>query len=165
MPYFRTALALAALTAAPALAQDARATMMDADGGEVGSIVVAATPAGLLISGDLTGLPPGEHAFHFHTTGACEPPFDSAGGHFNPAEAQHGFLVEGGPHAGDMPNLHVSDSGALDFEVLNAGVSDPADLFDADGTAVVIHAGADDYSSQPSGAAGDRIACGVLEAL
>ncbi len=164
-------IALAALCAAPAAAQDgmmtAKAVMKGVDGAELGTVTFTETPAGVLIQADLTGLPPGAHGFHLHETGSCEPDFGAAGGHFNPTAAEHGFLVVGGPHAGDMPNIHVPDSGALTIEVLNTNVTleedAPETLFDDDGTALLIHAGVDDYKSPPSGDAGTRIACGVVE--
>jgi len=171
MQHIRIAIALAAaLAAGQTLAQDmmgASASLKGPDGGDRGTVTFAQTPAGVVITAELTGLPPGVHAFHLHQTGACTPDFGAAGGHYNPAGAEHGFMAAGGPHAGDMPNIHVPDSGNLTIEVLNPNVSlgesDPATLFDDDGSAVVIHDGADDYSSQPSGAAGNRIACGVVE--
>ena len=93
--------------------------------------------------------------------------FKAAGGHFKGENEAHGLLVGEGPHGGDMPNIHVPDSGALMIEVLNERVSLDGDdatlLLDSDGAAVMIHSGPDDYESQPSGAAGDRIACGVIE--
>lgn len=164
-------LALAALLAVPAAAQDdmmtAKAVMKGVDGAEVGTVTFTETPAGVLIQADLTGLPPGVHGFHLHETGSCEPDFGAAGGHYNPTAAEHGFLVVGGPHAGDMPNIHVPESGVLGIEVLNANVSleegVPETLFDEDGTSLMIHADADDYKSPPSGDAGARNACGVVE--
>jgi len=121
------------------------------------------TPNGVLVYASFTGLPPGSHAFHFHETGQCEPPFKSAGGHFNPDGSAHGFLVEEGPHAGDMPNIHVPTSGELAIENLSGVRALEPDLLDDDGAAFIVHRGADDYTSQPSGAAGPRIACGVIE--
>lgn len=156
------------LAAGAALAQEmsATASLKGVDGSEHGTVTFTQTPAGVLLIAELTGLPPGEHGFHLHETGACEPPFESAGGHYNPTEAEHGYKMVGGPHAGDMANIHVPDSGDLTIEVFNPSVTleegAPETLFDEDGTAVVVHAGADDYESQPSGDAGDRIACGVV---
>jgi Cu-Zn family superoxide dismutase len=169
--HLSTTIALAAVLAAgAALAQDAMtatASLKGADGADHGTVTLTETPAGVLVRAELTGLPPGEHGFHFHETGACEPPFESAGGHYNPTAAEHGFKAVGGPHGGDMPNIHVPESGDLTVEVFNAGVTledgAPDTLFDDDGTALIVHAGADDYESQPSGDAGDRIACGVVE--
>jgi superoxide dismutase, Cu-Zn family len=169
MPRFRIVFAIAALAAAPALAQEegassAQASLIGAEGEEIGTAEFTSTPVGVLIRAELSGLPPGEHGFHIHETGACEPPFESAGGHYNPTDAQHGFLVEGGPHAGDMPNIHVPDSGELTIEVLNPFIRlEAGEIYDDDGSALLVHSGADDYQSQPSGDAGDRIACGVIE--
>ena len=168
MRTLNAALAAAALAAAPALAQDdqvvsAKAAMAGPDGASLGSITLAATPAGVLVWGTLQGLPPGPHGFHVHETGSCEPPFESAGGHFNPAGAEHGFHSEAGPHAGDMTNITAAADGTVGVEVLNTFLTLDRTLFDADGAAIVIHASPDDYRAQPSGHAGDRIACGVIE--
>ena len=140
-------------------------TLKDRQGRTVGRVTITETPHGLLVRGAVDGLPPGPHAIHFHETGKCEPPFTSAGGHFNPAQKSHGVLTPGGPHAGDLPNLVVPASGKLEFELFSPGLSltsGPGAVLDADGTAVVIHAKADDYASQPAGDSGDRIACGLL---
>ena len=147
-----TVAALLAMTlaiASPALAVDkASAVLKDKDGKEVGKVELTDTPSGVLMRLTLDGVPPGDHASHVHAVGKCEPPdFKSAG-----------------PHAGDMPNLHVPDSGKLTVEVLNEMVTldaEPA-LLDQDGSAIVIHAAADDYQTDPAGNAGDRIACGVV---
>ncbi len=155
--------ALASLTFQTAGAADqARAAMANAKGESVGEVVLSQTPHGTLLHARLTGLPAGAHAFHVHAVGKCEAPFKSAGGHFNPDGAKHGIHAEGGMHVGDMPNIHVPESGALEIEVLNARLMLDASLFDADGAAIVIHAGPDDYKSDPAGAAGPRIACGVI---
>jgi len=152
--------------AAPALAVDtASAVLKDASGKEVGAATFTVTPSGVFISLDLTAVPPGEHGFHVHTTGKCEPPdFKSAGPHFNPDQTKHGFMTPEGPHAGDLPNLHVPADGKLQVEVLepNVTLSGEAPLLDADGSALVIHAGADDYKTDPAGNSGNRIACGVI---
>ena len=152
--------------ASPASAADrASATLKDASGNEVGKATLIETPSGVLIRLDLTAIPAGEHAFHIHATGKCEPPaFKSAGPHFNPTVAKHGFENPEGPHAGDMPNLHVPGDGKLSIEVLDraASLGGEAALLDADGAALVIHAGPDDYKTDPAGNAGDRIACGLI---
>ncbi len=113
----------------------------------------------------VTGLEPGEHGFHLHTTGRCEAPgFTSAGGHLNPAGREHGSLNPNGKHLGDLPNLVIGASRSASTEI-DLGADTPSlreTLFDADGTAIVIHAGADDYRSDPAGDAGSRVACGVL---
>ena len=156
-----------ALSALPASAQSASAPLKDAQGKEVGSANLTQTPHGVLINVAVKGLPPGDHAFHVHAVGKCEPPFTSAGGHFNPGGKKHGMMAPDGRHAGDMPNLHVPQSGDLTVEVLNTDITldkdKPNSVFDADGSAVVIHAKGDDYKSDPAGDAGGRIACGVIK--
>lgn len=142
-------------------ADSAKADLRTADGKAIGSATLADTPKGVLINLDLKGAPEGVHAFHVHEVGKCEPPFKSAGAHFNPDHKKHGFVAEG-PHAGDMPNLHIPASGDLEQEVLNPNLS-LAGMLDADGAAVILHAKADDYKSDPAGNAGDRVACGVVE--
>lgn len=161
------AAAMAITAALPAAAQTASAPLKDAQGKEVGSANLMQTPRGVLINLSVKGLPPGEHAFHVHAVGKCEAPFTSAGGHFNPDNKKHGLMANEGAHAGDMPNLHIPQSGDLTIEVLNAAVTldkgKPNSLFDNDGSALVIHAGTDDYKTDPTGDAGGRIACGVVQ--
>lgn len=164
-----SALILAAgLSTAAQAEKFATAELIDNDGKAVGKIGLAQTKSeGVWLNIDIQKLPAGAHAFHIHETGKCEGDFKSAGGHFDPTDNKHGAMTEGGDHAGDLPNIHVSDNGSLKQEVfakavtLEKGVGNS--LFDEDGSAFVIHAGADDYESQPSGAAGARIACGVIK--
>jgi Cu-Zn family superoxide dismutase len=160
------ALFVATLAMPASSAELANAQLKDSSGKAVGDADLTQTPAGVLIKLQLKGMKPGEHAFHIHAVGKCEPPFTSAGGHFNPGHHKHGMMAGPG-HAGDMPNLHVPQSGDLSVEVLNAAVTldkgKPNSLFDADGSALVVHATADDYRSDPAGNAGDRIACGVIQ--
>lgn len=153
----------AAIAQTASAAEPAQALMKDLTGQSVGEVQLRQTPQGALLHAKLTNLPPGAHAFHVHAVGSCEPPFTSAGGHFNPGMAKHGILAEDGMHAGDMPNIHVPASGELEIEVLNALLVLDGQLFDADGASIVIHDGPDDYVTDPAGAAGPRIACGVIE--
>ena len=161
-----TALVLAAATL-PSQAQTAKAALKTADGKDAGSVTLTQTPSGVLLALTAKGLSPGEHAFHVHEVGKCEAPFTSAGGHFNPGKKKHGLLVAEGAHGGDMPNLHIPASGELTVEVHNAMITlekdKPNSLLDADGSAVIIHASKDDYKSDPTGEAGGRIACGVVQ--
>jgi len=146
----------------------ARADLIDSRGRKVGEAVLQDTPGhGVLIQIDVSDLPPGIHGFHIHETGKCDPPgFESAGAHYAPRGRDHGFLVERGPHAGDLANLHVPESGRVRVEQLAPAVTLQPDevgtLLDTDGSAIVIHANRDDYRSQPSGDSGDRIVCGVI---
>jgi len=150
----------------PAPVQPAKAVLMNAVGKEVGVVDLTQTPNGVLLRVNLTGVPPGDHAFHIHAVGKCDPPFESAGGHFNPEGTKHGLMATEGRHAGDMPSLHVPSSGELTVEVLNSAVTlakgPPNSVFDADGSAIVIHEGVDDYRTDPAGNAGARIACGIV---
>ena len=150
-----------------ATAQNAKATLKNADGKDVGSAALTQTPAGVLIKLSLKGVAAGEHAFHIHGVGKCEPPFMSAGGHFNPDKKKHGMMAPDGAHAGDMPNLHIPASGELVVEVLNAAVTldkgKANSLLGLEGTSLIIHAGKDDYKTDPTGEAGGRIACGLIE--
>jgi Cu-Zn family superoxide dismutase len=149
-------------------AQKATATFVDVNGKELGGANLTQAPNGVLIALNLHGLPPGEHAFHVHEKGVCDPAtkFTSAGGHFNPGGKKHGYMTEGGPHGGDMPNQFVGSDGILNANVFDGTVtlgSGTGSLFGPDGTALVIHASPDDYASQPAGNAGDRIACAVIK--
>lgn len=171
MRYLPISLVVLWALALPALAQSsqtATADFQNAEGNSIGSAVLTQTPAGVLIEVDVTDLPAGEHGFHIHETGTCDPEtdFESAGGHYAPNDRNHGFKDEQGPHAGDMPNQFVQDDGVLSADIINPNVtlgSGTGNLFDDDGSAIVIHANADDYTSQPSGDAGARLACAVIE--
>ncbi|MCQ0989100.1 superoxide dismutase family protein [Jiella marina] len=164
------------LAAAPAAAQtDASGSsdmmegaktveMKGADGGSMGTVSFIPTPQGVILDANLSNVPEGTHGFHIHETGLCEGDFSSAGGHYNPTDKDHGFLAENGPHAGDLPNISSANGTvrAADFTPLVTMTGGDAPLDDDDGSALIIHSGADDYMSQPSGDAGDRVACGVI---
>jgi Cu-Zn family superoxide dismutase len=144
----------------------ASATLMDAGGNRIGTVGFNDTPAGLLVNGTVSGLGAGTHGIHLHTVGQCEgPAFTSAGGHFNPTSAKHGFRNPAGHHMGDMPNIVTPAAGPLSFQFVVTGVTlnGPGGLLDADGAAVVVHATADDYMTDPSGNSGARLACGVIK--
>jgi Cu-Zn family superoxide dismutase len=145
----------------------ATAEVKTADGKDVGIVTLTQTRSGVRLSGSLKGLPAGEHALHVHSVGKCEPPFTSAGPHFNPAQKKHGKLNPEGHHAGDMDNIVVPASGNLALKMVNKDITlekgKPNSVFQDGGTAVVIHAAKDDYTTDPTGNAGDRIACGVVK--
>jgi Cu-Zn family superoxide dismutase len=151
---------------APVMA--ATAALVSGVGKEVGAAALTQQRSGVRLVLELKGLPPGEHAFHIHAVGKCEPPFTSAGPHFNPAQKKHGLRSPEGHHAGDMWNLNVPANGKLALVVWNSDVTldrgRPNSLIREGGTSIVIHAGKDDYVSDPAGNAGDRIACGVITA-
>lgn len=141
-----------------------QATLSFANGLPAGTAQLLRDGSGLRIAVAATGMTPGAHGFHLHTTGRCEAPgFTSAGGHLNPDGRKHGSQAPGGAHLGDLPNLQIGASGSGGAtEAVAGGEAALAAIFDADGTAVVIHADPDDYVTDPAGNAGDRIACGVL---
>ena len=145
----------------------ARADVVDATGRSLGAVILNEDDGGVALAGALIGLPPGEHGFHIHGVGRCDPPgFESAGDHFAPAGNPHGFDASGGPHAGDLRNLVAGPDSIATVEQTTDRVSlrgGDAPLLDDDGAALVVHADPDDYASQPSGNSGTRIACGVIE--
>src|SRR5438552_3148067 len=163
---FSAVMLISGLAHAQAPAATASATINDAMGKMIGTATLRETTSGVLIKVDLTGAPAGTHAIHVHTTGKCDAPmFMTAGGHFAPGMTKHGLLALGGPHAGDLPNIYVPADGKLSIEILEPNVTlaaGPRSLLDADGSAIVLHAMADDYMTDPAGNAGGRIACGVI---
>lgn len=143
----------------------AKASLVHSDGSPAGKVTLAKRDGHLLLLVDLTGLKPGEHGLHFHAVGTCEgPSFTSAGSHLNPEGHQHGLLNPMGSHLGDLPNFVADAQGnartQIDLDQLPEKLM--PQIFDADGTALVVHASTDDYKTDPSGNSGGRIACGVL---
>jgi Cu-Zn family superoxide dismutase len=183
---FLVALALAAaiLTAPLYASGDGRSAsrnqvkvqLVDASGADAGVVKLTKQGPNVIVRAQAEGLTPGFHGFHVHSVGECVPPFTSAGGHYNPTGSGHGS------HAGDMPSLLVLDDGTaqLQFATDNFTI---AELFDADGTAIVVHALPDNFANIPTryqsttegtfgpdsatlatGDAGGRVACGVVAA-
>lgn len=147
------------------------ATLINAAGARVGRAVLTQGPFGLLIRIEAEGLTPGWHGVHIHATGQCDAPFSSAGAHINHGDptAPHGLLNAGGPDGGDLPNIFADSAGQVRTEIFTnrarIASNGPGQwLWDADGSALIIHANADDHVSQPIGGAGDRVACGVMAA-
>lgn len=142
-----------------------RANLVRSNGEPAGTAQLIAVDGNVSLSLALAGLPPGAHGFHLHTTGTCTgPDFKSAGAHLNPHGKEHGTENPAGSHLGDLPNLVVADDGSVSISIPLSGTRSELmrTLFDADGTAIVVHDKPDDYRTDPAGNAGDRIACGVL---
>jgi Cu-Zn family superoxide dismutase len=148
-------------------AMPATATVRNASGTSLGVLRLESVAGGVRLSGQLTGLTPGAHGIHLHAVGSCDAPgFTSAGAHFNPRSTKHGLVNPEGPHAGDMPAIAADANGRAVVDHTTALVtlgSGANSVFDADGTAVVVHAATDDQRTDPSGNSGARIGCGVVE--
>lgn len=164
-----TALALAGCaTMGGPTGQRATAELKNAQGQPVGTASFAEQADGTVrVIVQAKGLTPGKHGIHVHAVGRCEPAeFASAGGHYNPRGAKHGLGAPDGAHAGDLPNLEADASGYARYEATTDRVTlreGPVSVFDADGSALVIHEKEDDQKSDPAGNSGTRVACGVIQ--
>jgi Cu-Zn family superoxide dismutase len=136
--------------------------LVNGAGQSIGTVETWETPGAVTFRLRASGLPLGIKGIHVHSVGRCDTPgFESAGPHWNPAQRSHGFNNPNGPHGGDLSNITVAPTGVLQENVAMSGASLAA-LADADGAALVIHAAADDYRTDPSGNSGARIACAVI---
>ena len=144
----------------------ATAELKNARGEAVGTASFWEDANGVRITAQVRGIPAGKHGFHIHAVGKCDPPdFMTAGGHFNPGGKKHGLKSPDGPHAGDLPSLEVGADGTGRLEYVTKLVTlgtGPTTLFDADGSALVLHANPDDDTTDPTGNSGGRSACGVI---
>src|SRR6476661_1854361 len=137
--------------------------LIDSSGRQIGTVAAWQTSGGVSFHVSASGLPHGLHGIHVHPIGRCDPPdFASAGTHWNPTGKQHGLNNPQGPHAGDLPNVEVAANGVLNQTVVLPNAT-MAQLLDADGSSIMIHANADDYVSQPSGNSGPKIACAIIQ--
>lgn len=171
---FVAALALTALVSAPAVARRPVTTpifavlsaqLVKPDGSDAGYAAIRGNAGKTELVVALRGLTPGEHGLHIHAVGKCAgPDFASAGGHLNPEGHQHGTLNPAGHHMGDLPNVTADASGNANASIpITIGDAELVKtLLDADGSAIVVHAGPDDYKTDPSGKSGGRVACGVF---
>ena len=142
----------------------AAATLAYANGAPAGHATMTEVAGGLRLTADITGATPGTHGIHVHTVGRCDAPdFQTAGGHWNPGMMKHGTMNPQGPHAGDLPNIVIGNDGRGTVGVTLPGAT-MAGLLDADGSAIVLHAGPDDLKTDPGGNSGSRVACGVFAA-
>jgi Cu-Zn family superoxide dismutase len=143
----------------------ANTTVINRDGRKIGTAAVLSSKSGGLLVLKLSGVPPGPHGLHLHAGSTCDPPkFDTAGPHYDPGTHKHGSKNPAGPHAGDMPNVIARADSSVDTTL-----AIPASVVSAVGhgmtaRTLVLHAGADDLATDPSGNSGPRFACGVLEA-
>ena len=142
----------------------ATAMLSGPNGVAMGIVSFTQTPHGVLVSADVSGLEPGGHGFHIHEFGDCTPDFSAAGDHFNPGDRTHGYYPESGYHAGDMPNIYAHADGTARADHLVPAISlgsGDKSVFDADGSAIIVHEKPDTYGIDAG--AGGRVACGVIQ--
>lgn len=155
-------------TAATTPSRTASAILRDGAGQTVGRAVLSEQGPGTRIEVDVKGLPAGVKGVHVHEVGSCDPPpFSSAGAHFNPSGKKHGTMNPGGAHGGDLPNIEIAANGTGRLVTVTSRLTlapGPTSVFDANGSAILIHAAPDDYRTDPAGNSGARIACGVIVA-
>ena len=163
---FVAGLMLTGCATMPAGSPQATAELKNARGEGVGTASLWEDANGVRLAAQVRGIPAGRHGIHIHAVGKCDPPdFTTAGGHYNPGGKNHGLKSPAGPHAGDLPNLEVGTDRTRRLEYVTKLVTlgpGPTSLFDADGSALVIHANPDDETTDPTGNSGGRIACGVI---
>lgn len=160
---------------AGAVGERAGGTLIDSTGKTVGAVELEQGSGGVTIRlriDDISTIKAGTHGIHFHAVGKCDPAdFTTAGAHFNPTSRQHGAKNPQGPHAGDLPNLTLDAStatqGGYAAQLTTSAITlsaGPTSILDADGTALIIHANADDETTDPTGNSGGRVACAVITA-
>ena len=157
--------------AQPEVGLTAEAALASPSGDVMGTVAFRQAATGVLVMADVKGLTPGGHAFIIHEVGACTPDFDAAGDHFNPEDAEHGFIHpawkrdDSGVHGGDLPNIYAASDGSARADFFAVGITLSAgprhSVFDADGSAIIVHERPDAYGEEESDT-GNRVACGVI---
>ena len=158
--------------AQPEVGLTAEASLASPSGDSMGTVTFRQAASGVLIMADVKGLSPGGHAFIIHEVGACTPDFGAAGDHFNPADTEHGFVhpawrrgESDGGHGGDLPNIYAASDGSARADFFTVGIaldrSQRHSVFDADGSAIIVHEHPDSYGEEESDT-GNRVACGVI---
>ena len=174
IPLFTFLLMLHMSISAAALAEEKKnseaitVSIVNTMGEAIGKAILTEQAGKVSIHVEAEKLSPGVHGIHIHETGLCEPPkFTTAGAHFNPMKKEHGFDNPKGFHLGDLPNITVEADGKVVADITSAVITlqpgKPNSIIKQGGTSLIIHAGADDYKTDPSGNSGDRIACGVIQ--
>ncbi len=159
--------------APPTVGLTAEAALESPSGDPIGTVTFRQAASGVLIMADVKGLAPGGHAFIIHEVGACTPDFDAAGDHFNPTDAEHGFIhpawqrgESGEGHGGDLPNIYAASDGSARADFFTVGITLDMDMrhsiFDTDGSAIIVHEKPDSYGEHETDT-GNRLACGVIK--